>query len=187
MTAAFTVNNPAPQITSVSPSTVTTNSAGLMLTIAGTGVVPNSLITWNGTTRSGKYVSSTELQITLQAADVASTGTVQIGISNPGPGGGTSPTTQPLTIISPPPSLTLNASPNPFLLYPNSTVTLQINAQTKNTSATPSVTLGQLPRGITTTTNFPLVIPAGGARQAAKRQTGTRCCRAESRPGPAPG
>jgi hypothetical protein len=161
--ATFTIDNPVPEITAISPDTVTTNSAGLTLNVAGSGFIANSSITWNGSNRAAKYVSSTELQVTLQAADVASVGPVQIGISTPPPGGGTSPITQTLTIVLPAPFLTLNASPNPFLIYPKSTVTLQISAKTKNTSGTPSVTLGPLPPGITTTTTFPLAIPAGGA------------------------
>ena len=161
--ATFTVNNPTPQIMSVSPSTVTTISGGSTITVTGSGFVPTSTITWNGANRATKFMSATQLQATLLASDVASPGTAQIGVSNPAPGGGTSSTTQPLTIVSPPPSLTLNASPNPLLVYPNSTVTLQIGAQTKNTSAIPSVTLGPLPPGITTTTTFPLAIPTGVA------------------------
>jgi hypothetical protein len=160
--ATFTIDNPLPQITGISPSTVTTTSIGRVLTVTGSGIVPSSSITWNGTARATKYVSSTQLQVTLQAGDVASVGTVQIGLSNPSPGGGISSTTQQLAIVLPPPFLTLSASPNPFLIYPNSTVSLQIGAKTQNTSATPSVTLGPLPPGITTTTTFPLAIPAGG-------------------------
>jgi hypothetical protein len=161
--ATFTINNPVPQITGVSPTTVTTNSGGTVLTVLGSGFVQNSSITWNGANHTTKYISGTELQLTLQAGDLVSAGSAQIGVSNPPPTGGTSPTTQPLTIVNPPPFLLLSASPNPLLIYPNSTVTLQISAQTNITSVTPTVTLGQLPPGITTTTTFPLAIPAGGA------------------------
>jgi hypothetical protein len=61
---------------------------------------------------------------------------------------------------SPPPYLSLNASPNPLTIYPSSTFTIVVTATT-NASSTPTLTQAQLPSGITTTTTFPITIPSG--------------------------
>src|SRR5690349_20565768 len=107
--AAFTIDNPLPQILSVSPSSVTTISGGLIMTVTGSGFVSNSSITWSGVNRTTNYVSNTDLQVTLSASDVTSVGTVQIGVSNPAPGGGSSASTQPLIIGYPSPLISFLA------------------------------------------------------------------------------
>jgi len=84
------INNPSPQISGVSPSTVTTAAAGSTLTITGTGFVATSTVTWNGANHAASFVSSTQLTLTLQAGDVAAVGSAQVAVVNPTPGGGTS-------------------------------------------------------------------------------------------------
>lgn len=102
---AFTINNPAPQISGISPSTVTTLSAGLLVTITGNGFVSNSSLTWNGLAHTSTYLSATQLQFTLAAGDVATVGKAQVSVSNPTPGGGSAPPSNivivfPLPVIS---------------------------------------------------------------------------------------
>jgi uncharacterized repeat protein (TIGR01451 family) len=81
-------SNPVPQITSISPGNLTTIGAGTLVTVAGTGFLSSSSVTWNGAPHASTYVSSTQLQFTVSASDVATTGSVQISVVNPGPGGG---------------------------------------------------------------------------------------------------
>ena len=97
--------NPAPTVTSLSPSTAVAGAASLTMTITGTGFIPASAVTWNGSSRSTNYVNVTTLQTTIAASDMATVGTVQIAVGNPAPGGGTSGS-MPFTITSavPPPT-----------------------------------------------------------------------------------
>ena len=87
--AAFAINNPSPQISGVSPSSVTTVAAGSTLTVAGSGFVATSTVTWNGASHAATFVSGTQLTLTLLASDVATVGSAQIAVVNPAPGGGT--------------------------------------------------------------------------------------------------
>jgi hypothetical protein len=60
-------------------------------------------------------------------------------------------------------SLFLFVTPNPAIVYPNSTIVLKVAATVINSSATPTVTIPQLPAGISSSTSFPLTVPPGGA------------------------
>jgi hypothetical protein len=87
--ASFTVNNPAPQVTTISPTSVTTVDGGSTLTVNGTGFVSTSSITWNGVPRTTTFISGTQLQAKLLAADLSAVGSAQVAVSNPAPAGGT--------------------------------------------------------------------------------------------------
>ena len=102
--ATFTINNPAPQVSGVSPSTVTTMAVGSLVTITGSGFLTNSSVTWNGATHTSMYVSATQLQFTLLASDVATVGSVQVSVVNPAPGGGTA-SPSPINIVYPVPAI----------------------------------------------------------------------------------
>ena len=102
--ATFTIDNPSPQVLGISPSTLTTVDAGLVITITGTGFVPNSSVTWNGTARATSYVSATQLQLKLLPADVTVVGAAQVSVSNPAPGGGTASPMQ-IAIVYPMPAI----------------------------------------------------------------------------------
>lgn len=60
------------------------------------------------------------------------------------------------------PSLSMSVSPGSLTTFPSSTFTVEISATT-SMSVTPTVTLGSLPAGFSTTTAFPLSVPSGGA------------------------
>lgn len=104
--SAFTINNPAPQVSSISPTTITILDGGSTLTVNGSGFVSTSTITWNGTPRTTTFVSSTQLQASILGADVSVVGAAQIGVSNPAPGGGASSSTVNLPIVYPVPVIT---------------------------------------------------------------------------------
>src|SRR5437588_1540184 len=168
--ATFTINNPAPQISGISASTVTTISGGSTVTVSGSGFVSSSVVTWNGAARTTTFVSATELQFLLQASDVASVGSAQISVSNSAPGGGTASPVQitivyPVPIISslnPPavaaggPSITLtingsgfsptsvvqyNSAPQATTYVNSSTLTTSVNAAAVATPTTIQVTV----------------------------------------------
>ena len=86
----FTVGNPVPAITNLSPASTTAGAASQTLTINGTNFVPTSTVTYNAVAHTPTYVSSTELEITLSASDQATAGTYPVVVTNPAPGGGAS-------------------------------------------------------------------------------------------------
>ncbi|MGD1210524.1 MAG: hypothetical protein ABR973_04090 [Candidatus Acidiferrales bacterium] len=86
------VTNPVPSISSLSPTSATAGAASTALSLTGTGYVPNSVVTINGSPRSTTFGGSTALQATLTTADLAEGGISQVQVVNPSPGGGTSNT-----------------------------------------------------------------------------------------------
>ena len=86
----FTVNNPAPHLTSISPSRVTAGSAGFTLSVTGSSFARGATVLWDGQGMSTTYVNSGTLQASVSPEDVAFPGTPKVSVFNPGPGGGTS-------------------------------------------------------------------------------------------------
>jgi hypothetical protein len=112
--AAFTINNPLPTLTAISPTNVYAKSMQpLLLTVNGTGFMPgasgSAVKIGARLTTNTTFVSPTELTVPLTASDVAAAGAVPITVVNPAPGGGTSnavsltvtsDTTAPVTTIT---------------------------------------------------------------------------------------
>jgi hypothetical protein len=96
---------PAPDIASLSPSTVTFAQVqqGFVLTVNGSHLVSSSVALINGAAAATQVVSSTQLQVTLTEALIPAAGTATVTINTPGgnssdvgcTSGGTS---QPLTL-----------------------------------------------------------------------------------------
>ena len=84
------INNPAPAITSLSPSSVTVGSPGLTLAINGVNFVNGALVRWNGADRTTNFVSRALLTVALTSTDFATAGTANVEVFNPAPGGGIS-------------------------------------------------------------------------------------------------
>jgi len=84
----FTVNNPVPQESLLSPSSAVPGSAALALDVTGTNFNSSSSILVNGAALPTTYVSSTNLQATIPASDLAQGGTLNVSVKNPVPGGG---------------------------------------------------------------------------------------------------
>jgi uncharacterized delta-60 repeat protein len=97
----LTVNNPVPTLTSLSRTAATEDTAGMTLSVTGTGFVPTSQARWNGLPLATTLVSGTQLQATIPTAYLAEEGVFAIGVFNPGPGGGFS-ATQTFTVIDAP-------------------------------------------------------------------------------------
>ncbi len=108
----FTINSPAPTTTSLSPSSTTAGGTAFALTVNGTGFVANSIVQWNGSSRTTTYVSSTRLTATIPASDIAVAGTASVTVFTPAPGGGTSNAqTFTITTINNPVPTTSSLSP----------------------------------------------------------------------------
>ena len=89
----FIINpNPSavPQISGLSPRSITAGSAGFTLTVNGKNFVSQSVVLVNGNARTTTFSNSTALQATITAGDVANAGTLQISVFNPPPDGGSS-------------------------------------------------------------------------------------------------
>jgi len=89
--ALFAQSNPVPLINApLVPESAQPGSPAFSLTVNGTGFVSGASVKWNGSPRSTTFVSSTELQAAINAADVAKAATVAVTVVNPAPGGGSS-------------------------------------------------------------------------------------------------
>jgi WD40-like Beta Propeller Repeat len=104
-----TVNFPAPSLTSVSPTSITTNQTNpFVLTVIGSGFVQQSIVEWNGISLQPLFVNTGELQVTIPPALFQAPGTATITVVTAQPGGGTtqgilftiSPTVSPVPKIS---------------------------------------------------------------------------------------
>jgi hypothetical protein len=83
-----------PAISQLSPNSATAGGAAFTLTVNGSLFSTNAVVNWNGTAMSGTtYVSGNQLMVKIPAASIASSGTVQVTVTNPavagtGPYGG---------------------------------------------------------------------------------------------------
>lgn len=84
-------NNPVPTITALLPASLMVGATPQTLTINGTGFLNSSTVTLNDVSHSATFVSSTQLTISLTSADLATASTYPVVVTNPAPGGGTSP------------------------------------------------------------------------------------------------
>jgi len=92
MLTVTNTNSPQPVANSTSPSSVTHGTGNFRMAVRGSGFVPGSVVTWNGTVRSASYVSSQQMTVYVPKTVVASPGTANIVVKNPTPGGGKSNT-----------------------------------------------------------------------------------------------
>jgi hypothetical protein len=85
-------NNPAPSVSSLSPSTISVPNgvSGLQLLVNGSNFEPASTVQWNGSPRATSYVSSSQLIAVILPGDLTSAGSENISVMNPAPGGGVS-------------------------------------------------------------------------------------------------
>jgi FG-GAP-like repeat/Abnormal spindle-like microcephaly-assoc'd, ASPM-SPD-2-Hydin len=65
------------------PASVAPGGNGFALTINGIGFASDAVVNWNGSPRVTSVVSSSTVQATINAADVASAGTASVTVTNP--------------------------------------------------------------------------------------------------------
>jgi len=111
--STLTIGAAAPTLTSVSPSAVTAGGAAFTLTVNGSNFLNGATVMWNGTARTTTYVSANDLQADILAADIASAGTAEVTVANPG--GVAASQTLTVSIASPLSDLSaVRAYPNPW-------------------------------------------------------------------------
>src|ERR1019366_8501342 len=87
---SFTIGNPTPALSVISPAAAAANSAAFPITVSGTGFLASSQVQWNGSNRTTTFVNSTQLTAAITAADLSTSGTATVTVMNPAPGGGLS-------------------------------------------------------------------------------------------------
>ena len=125
-TAAVTLLNPDPVISSLSSTSINTGLA-YVLDLKGTGFLPASQVMWNGKAVTSKFVSSTDLQISGISTLAAGT-SVNLNVVNPDPGAATS-NTRALTVLAP---VAVQVSPDNRTLRCGTT--LNFNSHVSNNS-----------------------------------------------------
>jgi len=90
----FTIQNaapvPVPVVTTLAPVGVVAGSPAFDLVVTGTGFVQGATVQWSGANRVTTFVSATQVNAAITAADVANPISVPVTVTNPAPGGGTS-------------------------------------------------------------------------------------------------
>jgi hypothetical protein len=105
---SFTINNPRPVVTSISPTSVPMGTPEFHLAMTGSNFIPESRVQWKGVDHVTTYLSPTELDAIIPASDIAVKGSAVVRVFNPGPGGGVSTTyrTITITLCNPDPDIT---------------------------------------------------------------------------------
>src|SRR5262249_34499787 len=98
--AANNAGNGAPSLDSISPSSATAMSGAFTLSVTGENFTASSVVNWNAKARPTVFVSSSLLTATINASDLAFTGTVDITVSDRALGGGASNVVA-FTVLSP--------------------------------------------------------------------------------------
>ena len=74
--ATLTVACPSPNLTSLSPNSAIEGDASLTVSILGNNFCPSSTVEWNGVLRTPTYVSDTQLDLLITAAELATATTI---------------------------------------------------------------------------------------------------------------
>ena len=85
-TKPFTIGNPVPVVTAVTPAVLWAGSVqtDLVLAVAGTDFISGARVVLNGTEKAGTtYVDAGRLAVSLAPADMATVGTVAVTVRNP--------------------------------------------------------------------------------------------------------
>jgi len=80
--------NPAPIVTSLSPASIVAGGPAITLTVTGSKFLASSVVRWNGASRPTTFVSATQLQAAIGAADIAVPSAANVSVFTPAPGGG---------------------------------------------------------------------------------------------------
>jgi hypothetical protein len=86
----FRVQYPAPQSTSLAPSSAGVGAGPTDVVVTGIGFFITSQITFDGAPAATTYQDATHVKATLTAAQLANAGSISVRVVNPAPGGGTS-------------------------------------------------------------------------------------------------
>lgn len=83
-------NAPSPSVSSLQPSSAAAGSADTQVLVRGSGFAPNSTVLWGGLPVATAYISGSAVMALVPAADLAVSGSADVSVTTPAPGGGTS-------------------------------------------------------------------------------------------------
>src|SRR5439155_1083494 len=108
----FTINNPVPTTSTLSPTSATVGGAAFALTINGSNFVSGAMVHFGNNDHAGAVNGGgTQVTAAIAASEILTIGTIAVTVTNPGPGGGTSTPARTFTVNNPLPT-TSNLSPN---------------------------------------------------------------------------
>ena len=77
-----------PAIANLNPASVNAGDAAFMMTVNGSNFASKAVVNWNGVAQSTTFMTSGQLTMSVPAMAVATAGTVQISVTNPGTNNG---------------------------------------------------------------------------------------------------
>jgi uncharacterized protein (TIGR03437 family) len=80
----FAVTQPAPVITTLSPSSASTGGPDFTLTVNGSNFLSSQTVAWNGATLATKFVGASQLTASVPAALIAAVGTARVTVTGNG-------------------------------------------------------------------------------------------------------
>ncbi|MBC8078590.1 MAG: IPT/TIG domain-containing protein, partial [Chloroflexales bacterium] len=83
-TWATTALGEPPRLDALMPASATAGGSGFTLTVNGTGFQSGTVLRWNGADKPTTVITATQLQATIDAADIASDGTLAVSVGGPG-------------------------------------------------------------------------------------------------------
>lgn len=92
----------APTIQSLNPTSANAGGPTFTLQVNGSNFATGATVQWNGANRPTTFISSTQLNAQISAADIATTGTANVTVVNPAPGGSSNSVTFSITTLSTP-------------------------------------------------------------------------------------
>ena len=95
--SSFEVRNPAPQASAITPRNAPAGTAGVSVTIDGSGFTKTSTVLASGSPVTTSFVSTTRLRATIPSTLLDTARTLSLVVQSPTPGGGTA-TAQSFTV-----------------------------------------------------------------------------------------
>jgi 6-phosphogluconolactonase (cycloisomerase 2 family) len=158
----FTVFNPTPSVSSITPSTVTAGGSSFTLTVNGSNFVTSSVVNFNGSGLPTAYVSSEQITAEIPVTGITSQGTANITVTNPSNGVSGGGTSSPVTLTI----LPSNTQPTVATLIPASAIagsgqfTLTVNGGGFVQTSQVSFNLVNVATTFVSSTQLTAVIPA---------------------------
>lgn len=87
---SLAIDNPVPNITSISPSAAAVGASDFNLVVNGSAFVPSSVVRWDGADLPTTFEQSNRLTAMVSGAELGSLGAAAVTVFNPQPSGGVS-------------------------------------------------------------------------------------------------
>jgi DNA-binding beta-propeller fold protein YncE len=97
--ASVSLVYPTPTLSSITPATLAVGGPNSTVTLTGSNFVSTSQAAIGSSAITTTFVSPTQVTAVIPASDLSTAGTLQLVVTNPSPGGGTSPSL-PVTAVS---------------------------------------------------------------------------------------